>query len=56
MSPRKRKYMAETRGVQNLFTKGDGMQRKWCEDGKSATIGYQGDQKVEAVVRCYGIL
>jgi len=48
--------MEETRGIQNLFTRGDGMKRKLSEDGKSATIGYEGDQKVEAVVRCYGIL
>jgi hypothetical protein len=48
--------MEETRGIQNLLTRGDGMQRKWSEEGKSATICYQGDQKVEAMVRCYGIL
>ena len=45
--------MEETRGVQNLFTRGDGMQRKRSEDSISAAIGYQ---KVEAAVRCLGIL
>jgi hypothetical protein len=48
--------MEETRGTQILFTRGDGMQRKWSEDGKSATVGYHCDQKVEAVVRCQGTL
>jgi len=55
MSPRKRRQMEETRGVQNLFTRGDVMQRKWSEVGKSETIGYQGDQNVEVAVRCWGI-
>jgi len=36
--------MEEMRGIQNVFTRGDGMQRKWSEDGKSATMGYQCDQ------------
>ena len=39
--------MEEKRGIQNLFTRRNGMQRKRSEDGKSATIGYQGDHKVE---------
>ena len=36
--------MEETRGIQNLFSRTGGMQRRCSEYGKSATIGYTSQQ------------